>query len=694
MRAVVLAILALATPTAAQHTELIDDAAFQAIIAETSGQLGLRHFERLLAFSGFSPSLGAEQTAAYIAERMKAFGLSDVRVDTFASDGKRYFWAFRTEPWWEANKGELWLLDEETGAVRERLASFDEHRVHLGRFSRSARVEAKLVDVGSGTSSSDYEGKSVAGKIVLASGPAGAVHRVAVWEHGASGAVVYRTRDHIERPHLVGSARIDPLFGPSGEPPAFVFSLSYGSGVALAERLRAGEALTLRAVVETETRAGHYPQVHATIRGRNPELPEVWIQAHTNYRNTGGGNNLTGVGATIDLARTLQRLIDEGRLERPRRSIHFVWGAEHMAIVYYLHEDPEARSRILAFLNLDMVGDHQVLSESVLRLYRTPHSLPSFLNDIVQEVFEVVGDGNSISLRGRRLLDFGSAFRLPVVDPSGSNDPFYYYIEPFWGPSDHEDIAEASLGVHAVLLNTWPDPYIGTQEDTLERADATQMKRAAVIAGASAFILGSAGNDELPALAQNAVAKARARLAQEERRAMGARELAHARAILRHAYARESDAIGSLARFATDSDRRSYVEARAAEIRGGLSGARERLVRHRETLGWPTAEKAPAPSSTLVPVRTSLIRGPINFFRPQYGRDWMVAKTGDDDFVDKVRLSRRGHYYLYETLNFADGERNLSEIRDAVAAEYGPAPLDELEEYFRLLESVGVIEFR
>jgi hypothetical protein len=72
----------------------------------------------------------------------------------------------------------------------------------------------------------------------------------------------------------------------------------------------------------------------------------------------------------------------------------------------------------------------------------------------------------------------------------------------------------------------------------------------------------------------------------------------------------------------------------------------------------------------------------------------MIEKTGENDFVDKVRLSRRGHYYLYETLNFADGERNLSEIRDAVAAEYGPAPLDELEEYFRLLESVGVIEFR
>ena len=101
-----------------------------------------------------------------------------------------------------------------------------------------------------------------------------------------------------------------------------------------------------------------------------------------------------------------------------------------------------------------------------------------------------------------------------------------------------------------------------------------------------------------------------------------------------------------------------------------------------------------SPSSDLVPVRTSLVRGPVNFFRPQYGRDWMIEKTGDPGFVDKTRLAARGHYYLYETLSFADGKRNLAQIREAVAAEYGPAPLEEIEEYFRLLESVGIIEFQ
>jgi hypothetical protein len=358
-----------------------------------------------------------------------------------------------------------------------------------------------------------------------------------------------------------------------------------------------------------------------------------------------------------------------------------------MAVIYYLHQNPAVVSRILAYLNLDMVGDHQVLSESVLRLYRTPNSLPSFINDVVEEMFDVVGRGNSISIRQGRFLAFEGGFSLPIAEPSGSSDPFYYYIEPFWGPSDHEDIAEASLGVHAVLLNTWPDPYIGTQEDTLERADATQMKRAEVIAGASAYVLAAASDDEVPALTQNALAKARARLASEERRAMESPELAIE--IVQKAYEREVKSIETLSAFASGEERQAYVRERAAELGAELPRALARLEGH----GKKAAPASALAIAALVPTRTALVRGPVNFFRPEYGRDWMIEKTGDPGFADKVRLARRGHYYLYETLNFADGERTLEEIRAAVGAEYGPAPLEEIEEYFRLLERTGVITF-
>jgi len=43
-------------------------------------------------------------------------------------------------------------------------------------------------------------------------------------------------------------------------------------------------------------------------------------------------------------------------------------------------------------------------------------------------------------------------------------------------------------------------------------------------------------------------------------------------------------------------------------------------------------------------------------------------------------------------LNFADGKRNVQEIRDAVSAEYGPVPLEMVVEYLKALEKIGIVE--
>jgi hypothetical protein len=47
--------------------------------------------------------------------------------------------------------------------------------------------------------------------------------------------------------------------------------------------------------------------------------------------------------------------------------------------------------------------------------------------------------------------------------------------------------------------------------------------------------------------------------------------------------------------------------------------------------------------------------------------------------------------YVYEALNFVDGNRTVSDIRDWLTAELGPVPLEYVEEYLAALESIGVI---
>jgi hypothetical protein len=42
-----------------------------------------------------------------------------------------------------------------------------------------------------------------------------------------------------------------------------------------------------------------------------------------------------------------------------------------------------------------------------------------------------------------------------------------------------------------------------------------------------------------------------------------------------------------------------------------------------------------------------------------------------------------------EARNFADGERSLLDVRNALAAEFGPVPLDDVTRFFRDPEKTG-----
>jgi hypothetical protein len=46
-------------------------------------------------------------------------------------------------------------------------------------------------------------------------------------------------------------------------------------------------------------------------------------------------------------------------------------------------------------------------------------------------------------------------------------------------------------------------------------------------------------------------------------------------------------------------------------------------------------------------------------------------------------------YYTQEANNFADGQRSILEIRNAISAEFGPVPVENVVNYFRNLERLG-----
>ena len=624
-------------------------------------------------------------------------------IEGFPADGQSFFWAFITEPAWEAESAALQMLEPRG----ERLADFSVERVVLGRFSTSADVTTDLVDVGQGVAASDYDGKDVRGKLVLATGPAGRVHTEAVWKHAAAGVIWIHTANAITQPNAVSNPGLVPWRGPHGEAPGFAFGISYAAGMELRDMLRQGEHVRLHASVKATTGPGEYKQVSAIIPGTEPNLPEIWIKGHDNYRNTGGGNNLTGVGATMEVARVLSSLVNHGALQKPRRTIRFLWSAEHYGSIYQFYKHPERLGRALLLLNVDMVGYHQERAKAVFRLYRTPYSRPYFLNDVTQEFMRSIGEANTISIRNRGMESPG--FYDGFFAPTGSRDQLHYAVEDFWGPSDHEDVQDGAIALPSVLYNDWPDIHLGTQQDDLDVVDATQMRRAVVTVAATAYYLATVTPDGVSRLASLMMTGAQVREAEALERAYAlladappekfARLYHEARNVLSQCQRREQVTLDSLQSLGDTAGARAAIGRARKQLDAiaatGDAAFRDDAAAIAADRRVPLQEATPTPDEkrlgTVVPTRDLRIRGPVNLFRPEYGAMWLAQKTGDDQFIRKVPLASRGGYVTYEALNFVDGKRSLLDIRDAISAEYGPMDPAEVEQYFRFLAGVGVV---
>ena len=79
-----------------------------------------------------------------------------------------------------------------------------------------------------------------------------------------------------------------------------------------------------------------------------------------------------------------------------------------------------------------------------------------------------------------------------------------------------------------------------------------------------------------------------------------------------------------------------------------------------------------------------------------FGYSYLDDKLDADSRGD-LRLQQHstsaggGGMFTYEALNFVDGKRTVSDIRDWLIAELGEVPLEYVEEYLAALESIGVI---
>jgi aminopeptidase YwaD len=617
-----------------------------------------------------------------------------------------------------------------------KVASYEAEPAVLAEDSESADVTAELVDVGAGTKESDYAGKDAKGKLVLVSAQPGAVQDLAVGKLGAAGIISYAQNQPTgwsrENQDAIRWGHLD-TFSPNK---TFAFMVSLKTAHQFRSRLATGEKITLRAIVKAGQHPGNYEVVTAIIPGSDPKLKdeEIAFSCHLDHQRPGGNDNASGCATILEVARTLQKLtarqmsggcvesksraaqkskrgeefnkwlsqdcdflIGAGEMESPARTIRFLFPPEiegTMALlnspvtsyeqtwqeqtgqeirpdldVNLLIDGKPISHRIKAVIHMDMVGGGPE-TKAVFHVTRGPLSLPSFVHDVAWAFADWLND------QSYQFAATGEA-AYPMIAPAGGKEPLRAEYSAYTMGSDHDVYQDSSFGIPAVYLNDWPDRFIHTNFDSAANIDSTKLKRAAFIGAASGYFLAKMTGADYGALLDAIKANQYKRTGQTLRRASQLSGDERKKLV--------GEFVRSEQRLAMSIDSIVPVSIRGDETRPPLPREDNRL----EQLTKQPAPGAPLPNWK----RKSEPQGPLTVFGYDYFADHArSAGIATPKLLDYQGLWGSGEEYAYEVLNFADGNRNAQQIRDAVSAEYGPIPFDLVLEYLQALEKIGLLE--
>ena len=656
--------------------------ALRAIVEEASGEMALQN-EILLA--GVNRNRRAEEyrtgyfEAALVLEKLREYGFDEARIVDLPAGG---------EPVWDAEAAELWMVEPE----RRKLADLDEVPACLCSGSATTDTTAELVYVGPGNRETYYEGRDVAGKVLLVNGQPERARALGVQKLGAAGLVGWASSHPEFDRDQVGWSGLRPA---SGDRATFGFMVSERRGQELRDLLERGVRVVVRAAVKSQRVEGHKDQmVVARIEGAELPDEELVFTAHLfeGWAKQGANDNASGSAAVLETARVLKKLAGEGAIRPLRRSVRFLFVPEISGTEAYLRLNPDVRKRIFADINLDMVGEGLVLNRSYFRLNQTPWSLPSFLNDVMAAYIEWMGDSQR-DAQESGWSDGG------VLAPTGSRDPFYFLVERYSMGSDHDVFVDGGVRIPAVLMIVWPDQWYHSSGDTPDKSDPTQLKRVVAISAAAAEFLANAGPAEAERMLAEIAARQGGRLGDDRARAerlllAADAEAVHAaareaRVLVRQGALRERETLASV-RFFAPGD--AAVDGLLAGRLAGLEAVRDAHLRAVEdtyasrcrSLGVRPVKAAPTPDEArlgrVVPARTEKMGG-------------MMAMWGLREEFRKLDYRPPVAIMVaeQELRNFIDGKRSILDIRDAASAEFGPIDLLDVEKWFAVQEKVGLV---
>src|SRR5581483_2652167 len=555
------------------------DSSSQLLASAIDGRRCLDHIREIGHFDRSLGSQGYHESAEYVLAVLERMGL-ERNVVTWPMDNTPVPWNWSVPPAWEPHSGLFKVMQPE----EKTLVNFFKTPTCIHPWSAATPPEgvtAEIVYVSAGTSPEDYEGKDVRGKIVFADrGATWFVYVEAIEKRGALG---YISDDILQIPHVKTREMYPDMvlwytfyereYGSGGFLKGWGLSISPRMGDYLRGLLKQGPVQGF-CQIDARTFNGVMENVVGSIEGDALAEEEFLCMAHLDHYRPGAMDNASGCSVLLEAAETINRLIDDGKLARPRRSIRFLFGPEgHMSNVYP-HSLGSNVSNIIGSWTADTVGAKPHVVGGPLLFSRASAATPTYLNDLGPDLLK------------ESCLYYSSMGNSPVaagisedsiIKARAGSSPFKFETIPYGIHSDNACIA--GWGVPAVGIFQWPSIIWHTQYDTVDRLDAGELARCAWATAAVSYQVAAAGPRQAYVWMHDIANHARQRLTRFARRVqdeIAASERSDADALLEqrldelnYLMEREGDAISSCL---------ALVSRDEASVQANLSARRDVLV--------------------------------------------------------------------------------------------------------------------
>jgi len=462
-----------------------------------------------------------------------------------------------------------------------------------------------------------------------------------------------------------------------------------------------GQKVVMKAKVKTKKYPYKMNVVSAEITGSDPNAGELLMVAHLFERigTPGANDNCSGVANILEIGRTLAKLIDDGILKQPKRTIRFLWVPEISGSRAFMYKYPELEDKLLAAMNFDMSGANQETTDSWLRMKMTPDSRPSYLNDLIGNLLQYVDQTN-------------------ITTQWGNNGIFNYRMVPYISSSDHMVFVVA--GIPAMQFNYWGDNFYHSSEDRSKYVDPTSLRRSGLVAGAGFYYLANAGSEEAKSLAWESAANGEKWIAEVTRQSI--RLLNIDKENVHEKYKAAQNKINGALNRARGSVKSVLDLSNQKEVVALVNNLSKTLEKsskiHSDNLKYLYMEKCSKLGTKSQSIKLTDEEEKYSKMIPRvlykYYSEEYKGKSGKVRGLLPKESPRMPRLASFEVPNFIDGKRSILDIYNAVRAEYGnvttssnehkyayivtpetpDVKIQSVVDYIQAMEKTGLVEIK